>query len=239
MPCILPNIRSLVGRFAHDGRSRSNSVDMSTIPELGSSHPKLGSLGEFLPQRFVFLFLMLEGMGNPYVMTGTRLNLDRYVPGLLTFVSNKLSRGASAVYRNLFGIGITEWRILSLLALEPGIPAQRICHVIGFDKALVSRTIKTLQKDRYVVVRSDVSDSRRQTITLTPAGLELHDRVIKVSLEREKLLLLDFSEKEIDILLKLLHRMHSRVDTVNSYRPKGQKPKKPQRKKPRLADAAE
>jgi len=172
-------------------------------------------------------------------MTGIRLNLDRYVPGLLTFVSNKLSRGASAIYRNLFGIGITEWRILSLLALEPGIPAQRICHVIGFDKALVSRTIKTLQKDRYVVVRSDVSDSRRQTITLTPAGLELHDRVIKVSLEREKLLLLDFSEKEIDILLKLLHRMHSRVDTVNSYRPKGQKPKKPQRKKPRLADAAE
>jgi hypothetical protein len=56
------SILALVGRFAHDGRSRSNSVDMSTIPELGSSHPKLGSLGEFLPQRFVFLFLMLEGM---------------------------------------------------------------------------------------------------------------------------------------------------------------------------------
>jgi hypothetical protein len=30
------------------------------FPGLESSHPKLGSLGEFLPQRFVFLFLMLE-----------------------------------------------------------------------------------------------------------------------------------------------------------------------------------
>jgi hypothetical protein len=31
-------------------------------PFLESSHPELGSLGEFLPQRFVFLFLMLAGM---------------------------------------------------------------------------------------------------------------------------------------------------------------------------------
>jgi hypothetical protein len=30
------------------------------FPSLESSQPELGSLGEFLPQRFVFLFLMLE-----------------------------------------------------------------------------------------------------------------------------------------------------------------------------------
>ena len=156
----------------------------------------------------------------------TRLNLERYVPALVSFVSNKLSRGASNTYRNIFGIGVTEWRIMSLLALEPGIPAQRICHVIGFDKALVSRTIQSLQSEKYVIVRSDGNDSRKRTIALTRKGLEMHDRVIKVVLEREKLLLADFSEKEVDVLVNLLHRMHARIDAVNSHHLAERKPKK-------------
>lgn len=164
-------------------------------------------------------------------MTRTRLNLERYVPALLTFVSNKLSRGASSTYRRLFGIGVTEWRLISLLALEPGIPAQRICHVIGFDKALVSRAIKLLQDDKYLTVRSDGSDNRRRTVTLTAAGLELHDRVIKVALEREKLLLQEFTAKEVDMLLKLLRGMHGRVEIVNSYDPSGRKPPRSSRRK--------
>ena len=35
---------------------------------------------------------------------------------------------------------------MSLLAIEPGIPASRICHVIGFDKGPVSRKLAVMQK---------------------------------------------------------------------------------------------
>jgi hypothetical protein len=63
------------------------------------------------------------------------LDLDRYVPALITFIANKLSRGATVVYQKRFGVNVTEWRILSLLAIEPEISAARICHVIGFDRA--------------------------------------------------------------------------------------------------------
>ena len=58
------------------------------------------------------------------------LDLDRYVPALVTFIDNKLSNGATAVYQRNFGINVTEWRIMTQLALEPGIPASRICQVI-------------------------------------------------------------------------------------------------------------
>ncbi len=152
-------------------------------------------------------------------MAKIRLNLDRYVPALMTFVTNKLSHGASQTYRHHFGVGVTEWRILSLLAIEKDIPAQRICHVIGFDKSLVSRTVKILEEQKYVKVLSDGQDSRRTVISLTPAGLAVHDRVIEAALEREKLLLQDFSSAEIDILLKFLHRMHRRIDAVNDFVP--------------------
>ena len=80
--------------------------------------------------------------------TGPTLDLDRYVPAFITFIANKLSNSATAFYQRQFGVNVTEWRIMSLLAIEPGIPASRICHVIGFDKGPVSRTLAGLRKAR-------------------------------------------------------------------------------------------
>ena len=65
---------------------------------------------------------------------GPLLDLDRYVPAFITFIANKLSNSATGFYQRNFGVNVTEWRIMSLLAIEPGIPASRICSVIGFDK---------------------------------------------------------------------------------------------------------
>ena len=62
---------------------------------------------------------------------GQTLDLDRYVPAFITFIANKLSNSATAFYQRNFGVNVTEWRIMSLLAIEPGIQASRICHVIG------------------------------------------------------------------------------------------------------------
>ena len=82
------------------------------------------------------------------------LDLDRYVPALITFIANKLSRGATVVYQKRFGVNVTEWRILSLLAIEPEISAARICHVIGFDKGPVSRTLAAWSLSKLGVLRN-------------------------------------------------------------------------------------
>ena len=50
-------------------------------------------------------------------LTEVTLHLERYVPGLLAWLSNKLAGDASKVYRSRFGVGIVEWRILSYLAV--------------------------------------------------------------------------------------------------------------------------
>lgn len=158
-------------------------------------------------------------------MTGQRLDLENYVPALLTFVSNKMSSGASATYRQTFGIGVTEWRIMSQLALEPGISAQRICQVIGFDKALVSRTVQVLAQQKYVTIKSDGKDSRRRAIALTRKGLDLHDRVIEVALERERRLLDGIAPQELKTLIKILRHMHRQVEIANAFDPATAKPK--------------
>lgn len=152
-------------------------------------------------------------------MSRTVLDLDSYVPALLVFISNKLSHGGSTLYRRLFGIGISEWRVMAMLAVEPNIPAHRICEVIGFDKGLVSRVVQALSAQGLVSVAADDSDNRRRVIGLTAKGQELHDRVISVALEREKILLGDLSAQEVDRLVGLLRRLLGQVDAVNAYEP--------------------
>ena len=89
------------------------------------------------------------------------LDLDRYVPALITFIANKLSRSATVLYQKRFGVNVTEWRILSLLAIEPEISAARICYVIGFDKGPVSRTLAVMEQNGLVTIRADERTAER------------------------------------------------------------------------------
>ncbi len=143
-----------------------------------------------------------------------RLDLERYVPGLLTFLANKLSRGANAVYQNSFGVNVTEWRIMSLLAIEPGIAASRICQVIGYDKGPVSRTLEMMRKRDLIMMDDDPRDARRHKIALTEQGLVLHDAMIRVALDRESRLLSCLNASERAQLITLLNALHSNLGAV-------------------------
>ena len=46
---------------------------------------------------------------------------------------------------------------------------------------------------------------------MTRKGLSLHDRIVKVSLEREQQLLKNFSTAERKLLINFLSRMHAQV----------------------------
>ena len=144
------------------------------------------------------------------------LDLDRYVPALITFIANKLSRSATVLYQKRFGVNVTEWRILALLAIEPAISAARICHVIGYDKGPVSRTLAVMEERGLVTIRTDKNDGRTHAISLTPKGQSTHDRVIALALERERRLLSCLSKDERDVLINLLVRIHGNLDAVTA-----------------------
>ena len=102
----------------------------------------------------------------------------------------------------------------ALLALEPDISAARICHVIGFDKGPVSRTLALLQTRGLVRIRPDRQDARTHSISLTPKGRATHDQVIVVALERERRLLACLRKDEREVLIDLLRRVHANLGAV-------------------------
>jgi DNA-binding MarR family transcriptional regulator len=142
------------------------------------------------------------------------LDLDVYIPAQLTYIAGKIQSGASAVYRPIYGVGITDWRIMALLASEPWIRATRICQATGLDKAAVSRSVRDMQEMALVEVHLDPADQRRQCIALTRKGLAHHDKIVHLARQREAHLLQDFSDEERRVLLDFLARLQTRVRTA-------------------------
>ena len=111
------------------------------------------------------------------------IDLEHYVPAYLTWVANKLSRGASQHYLALFGVGIETWRCLVLLALHGSVTAQQVSKVIGMDKGAVSRCFKSMQEQDLIQTKLDAADGRVRVAVLTPEGRALHDRIREVHAE--------------------------------------------------------
>ncbi|MGE5116546.1 MAG: MarR family winged helix-turn-helix transcriptional regulator [Betaproteobacteria bacterium] len=144
------------------------------------------------------------------------VDLDRYVPAYLTWIANKLSRGASQAYLTTFGVGIETWRILVLLAIENSISAQRVSKVIGMDKASVSRAFKSMAESGLIGIALDPADGRLRIATLTAKGRKLHDRILEVALLRERAFLAVLTPAERDTLIGLLRRLHDNLPAVEA-----------------------
>ena len=139
-----------------------------------------------------------------------------YVPSYLSHLNNRLSSGASQLYLKHFGVGINEWRVLSVLSNWPRSSAGTIGETVGMHKTVVSRSLREMEEKQLVIIAT--GDGQR-LIELTAAGQALHDRIVVVALERERLLTQDFSDDERRTLIALLARMLANVEGVNAWDP--------------------
>jgi DNA-binding MarR family transcriptional regulator len=150
--------------------------------------------------------------------SSSRRVIDRhlYVPHYLVVLANGLAWSQSRIYLKHLGIGINEARILTVVAHTPDATAAEICEILVMNKSIVSRSLQVLESKGLVEVGAA---KRSRPVTLTESGFALHDRVVEVSLDREKLLLSGFSPTEKAIVLGYLARMFNNLERANAYDP--------------------
>ena len=139
------------------------------------------------------------------------LDLDRYIPYFLVALTNAISRGASRVYLDRFGIGIMDWRVMTTLAIRPGCAGRDISALIHLDKGAVSRSLSGLAGRGLVRAEGGGRDPRRRHWQLTEAGRELHDAVLEIALERESRLVEGIPEAELEVFLAVVRRMQANL----------------------------
>ncbi len=144
------------------------------------------------------------------------IEADHYVPSFLALLNNGMASGASQLYLTHYGIGINEWRILSVLSNTPHCNASHICVTVGMHKAVASRSLREMEAKG--LLRIDTSSGQR-LMALTPAGQDLHDEVAVIALQREELLLTGLNADQREQLFALLRHMLSNMPAVNAWEP--------------------
>jgi DNA-binding MarR family transcriptional regulator len=105
---------------------------------------------------------------------------------------------------------------MALLARDAWVAPKQVSEVTGIDKGAVSRGIVALKAAGIAEVRPDSYDRRGQVVALTRRGLRLHDRMVRLARERERILLSGLSKKERLLLVQLLARIESQLPLANA-----------------------
>ena len=113
---------------------------------------------------------------------GDGLTVDNFLTTMMSQVVNALRRSITLPYAQEFGLTVPEWRVLSLLAHAKSLPFAELVLQSTSDKALVSRTLRLLEKRGLVDLQSEGNTPRKKlTCRITAAGDALHDKVIPLA----------------------------------------------------------
>lgn len=147
-------------------------------------------------------------------MAKTKLRLDQFLPFRLSVASNAVSRSIARAYESRFGLKMTEWRLIAVLA-EGGLTQQAIVERTVMDKVSVSRAAQTIVERRLACREPNPDDARSHLLTLTPEGLRLHAEVAPIALAMEASLLRGMTSDEVAGLHQLLLRLQQKAEELS------------------------
>jgi len=130
---------------------------------------------------------------------------------LICALANKITVMAARNLRRDLGLSLMEWRVMAILAAEPGATPGRVISFTGVNKSVVSRAVNSLVK-RALVVREAAPDHGLRThLDLTAAGREVHDKGIGSRLLAEAQLLAGLSPEDSAQLIHNLRRLNGNL----------------------------
>lgn len=124
-------------------------------------------------------------------------DLEQFLPYRLSILTNTISQGIAAAYRERFDISITEWRVLAVLGRYPGLTASEVVERTAMDKVAISRAVHSMEEKNLLERTLDRDDRRRNRLYLTPVkGRQTLARIIPQAQKFEHQLLRSLSEPD-------------------------------------------
>jgi DNA-binding MarR family transcriptional regulator len=147
-------------------------------------------------------------------MGDDRLVLEKFLPYRLSVLSNRLSAAIAESYSRRFGLTIPEWRVIAVLALDPGISAAEVAERTAMDKVAVSRAVRRLISTGRARRETAAGDRRRSALELTPDGRRIYRRITPALRRYESELLAGLSVREQRQLDDFLRRLEHRAPAL-------------------------
>ena len=143
------------------------------------------------------------------------MDLENYITYHFVVIANRTSRGASALFRKQFGVGVVEWRCMVMLAMQEGVSAARISEVSSINKSLVSRSLAKLEKLGHVEDYHGSTSRKPRLLQFTASGRALYGEMVELTLMREKKLRQGLTAGELGELLRMLRVLFDNTDQLD------------------------
>ena len=135
------------------------------------------------------------------------LELEHFLPYRLSILSNTVSQAIADDYQKRHDLGVTEWRVMAVLARFPGLSAREVAQRTAMDKVAVSRALARLVDDGRVDRSVHADDKRRSVLRLSASGWRIHDDIAPLARSRERALLAQLSADERVWLTRILDKL--------------------------------
>lgn len=147
-----------------------------------------------------------------------KLELDRFLPYRLSILSNLVSSAIAGSYSARFGLTIPEWRVMAVLAIEPGLSAAQVAERTAMDKVAVSRAVARLLEKGSLERKMAPGDRRKSMLRLSTAGERIYAEVVPLALEHERALLEVLEDTDRNALERILITLLGRARTLGEPR---------------------
>lgn len=135
-------------------------------------------------------------------------DLEQFLPYRLSILTNTISQGIAASYRDEFDISVTEWRILAVLGRYPGLTASEVVDRTAMDKVTIHRGVKSLLEKGLMMREIDPADRRRQCLLITPEkGRNVLQKIIPRANGLERQLLEVLGDEETTCFFQTLDKL--------------------------------
>lgn len=133
--------------------------------------------------------------------------LDDFLPYLLNSAAEVTGRAFSVHYREAYGMSRAQWRIMAHLGRGAPMTASDICIRAHLEKSKVSRAVSALEKAGLLVRSPSSTDRRAEILSLTDAGLRVHDDLAARATQFQTDLMARLGPQQAQVLTKLLRKM--------------------------------
>ncbi len=134
---------------------------------------------------------------TPPPQSDEAMGMDGFVTVRIVGLAEIISRGASQVFEQRFGVKNTELRILVHLASGEPLAVNELARRTRVDKGWISRSLLGLEKRGLVRRSPHPTDTRASLVSLTKQGSDLVARFAPVAAARNRRLLEGLDQAEV------------------------------------------
>lgn len=139
---------------------------------------------------------------------------DDHLPQLIHRSGNQMTVRFNREAKK-FGINAQTWRVLASLLEADGQKVGMLAETTSVELSTLSHLLTRMGQNGLVKRKRMGEDHRSVTLTLTPAGRALAEKIAPLAARNEEQALDGFDEEEARVLKSLLKRVVENVEAMN------------------------